>query len=136
MRKRSIGKLSKETGLSVQTIRYYEQLGILPEPARTDSGYRNYSDDYFEHINFIKNAREFGFSLEEIKVLVNLKSSEAALGKDVKEIVNSKIQEIDEQIKSLETTRNYLTSLNQSCSGKMSTDKCPILKKLKSCNKD
>lgn len=131
MSKRSIGKLSKETGLSVQTIRYYEKLGILPEPARTESGYRNYSDDYFEHIHFIKNAREMGFSLEEIKLLVNLRRSEEALGKDVKEIVNSKIQKINEQIKSLEATRNYLSSLNQSCSGKMSTDKCPILNKLK-----
>ncbi len=136
MTKRSIGKLSKETGLSVQTIRYYEQLGILPEPERTESGYRNYGDDYFEHIYFIKNAREMGFSLEEIKLLVNLRSSKSAIGKDVKEIINLKIQEIDEQIKSLNGTRNYLTSLTQSCHGKMPVNKCPIINKLKNFSED
>ena len=134
MTKRSIGKLSKETGLSVQTIRYYEQLGILPEPERTESGYRNYNDDYFKHIHFIKNAREIGFSLEEIKLLVNLRESKQALGKDVKEIVSLKIREIDEQIKSLQEAKDYLTSLNQTCSGKMPTNECPILNKLKSEN--
>ena len=132
MEKRSIGKLSKETGLSVQTIRYYEQLGILPEPERTKSGYRNYSDNYGEYINFIKNAQKVGFSLDEIKTLVNLRSSKSALGKDVKKVIQGKIKEINEQIESLNTTKAYLESLNQSCSGKMTTAKCPIINKLKS----
>ena len=82
--------------------------------------------------NFIKNAQKVGFSLDEIKTLVNLRSSKSALGKDVKKVIQGKIKEINEQIESLNTTKAYLESLNQSCSGKMTTAKCPIINKLKS----
>lgn len=130
MVKKNIGQLAEETGFSIQTIRYYESLGLLPAPDRSDSGYRKYDESYLQHINFIKNAKNMGFSLDEIKELVYLKSSNDALGKDVKHMVKLKMEELAKQIKELENTYNYLASLNQSCSGKMQTKNCPILKQL------
>jgi len=130
MVKKNIGQLSEETGFSIQTIRYYESLGLLPAPDRSDSGYRKYDESYLQHINFIKNAKNMGFSLDEIKELIYLKSSNDALGKDVKHMVKLKMEELAKQIKELENTYNYLASLNQSCSGKMQTKNCPILKQL------
>ena len=130
MVKKNIGQLAEETGFSIQTIRYYESLGLLPAPDRSDSGYRKYDESYLQHINFIKNAKNMGFSLDEIKELVYLKSSNDALGKDVKHMVKLKMEELAKQIKELEDTYNYLASLNQSCSGKMQTKNCPILKQL------
>ena len=130
MVKKNIGQLSEETGFSIQTIRYYESLGLLPAPDRSDSGYRKYDESYLQHINFIKNAKNMGFTLDEIKELIHLKSSNDALGKDVKHMVKLKMEELAKQIKELENTYNYLASLNQSCSGKMQTKNCPILKQL------
>ena len=130
MSKKNIGQIAEETGLSIQTIRYYESLGLLPPPLRSESGYRQYDEAYLEHINFIKNAREFGFSLDEMKELVRLKSSNNALGKEVKELIKTRMVELAKQIKNLENTYNYLASLNQSCSGKMQSKNCPILKGL------
>jgi Cu(I)-responsive transcriptional regulator len=130
MVKKNIGQLAEETGFSIQTIRYYESLGLLPAPDRSDSGYRKYDESYLQHINFIKNAKNMGFSLDEIKELIYLKSSNDALGKDVKHMVKLKMEELAKQIKELENTYNYLASLNQSCSGKMQTKNCPILKQL------
>ena len=130
MVKKNIGQLAEETGFSIQTIRYYESLGLLPAPDRSDSGYRKYDESYLQHINFIKNAKNMGFSLDEIKELIYLKSSNDALGKDVKHMVKLKMEELAKQIKELENTYSYLASLNQSCSGKMQTKNCPILKQL------
>jgi MerR family transcriptional regulator, copper efflux regulator len=130
MVKKNIGQIAEETGLSIQTIRYYENLGLLPAPDRSDSGYRKYDEDYLQHINFIKNAKNMSFSLDEIKELILLKSSQDALGKDVKHMVKLKMEALAKQIKELENTYNYLASLNQSCSGKMQTKNCPILKQL------
>ena len=131
-KKMTIGQLAKKAGINLQTVRYYESLGILPEPERTESGYRQYTENYIEHILFIKNAQELGFSLEEIQKLVNLKNSKEAMGEDVKAIVKVKIKEINEKIQSMEELKGYLSSLNKSCSGNMSTDKCPILQSLRS----
>jgi Cu(I)-responsive transcriptional regulator len=131
-KKRSIGKFAKQAGLSVQTIRYYENLGILPQPERSESGYRYYDDAYFEHITFIQNAKSLNFTLDEIKELVNLKISKKALGNDIKKIIIAKAEMIEEQINELKKTKEYLLALNSSCSGDMKTNTCPIVKKLSS----
>ena len=67
-----IGQLAKQTGCKVETIRYYEHMGLVPAPPRTDSGYRIYSDDYIKRLRFIKRTREMGFTLEHVKELLAL----------------------------------------------------------------
>jgi DNA-binding transcriptional MerR regulator len=125
-----IGELASLANVEVQTIRYYESLDLLPEPKRTDSGYRAYSEEYVEHIRFIKNSQELGFKLEEVKDLVKLKFSKNSKGKDVKELVRTKIEEIETEIEELTELKLRLLKLNSTCSGKMKTDCCPILNTL------
>lgn len=123
----TIGDLAKKAGINLQTIRYYERLDLLPDPERTDSGYRIYDDSYLKHIKFVKNAQDLGFTLDEIKDLVAVKLNPKAHGKDVKKIIETKIEDIDNQIEELEETKKYLESLDKSCSGKMLSSCCPII---------
>ena len=93
-----IGDLAKLANVEVQTIRYYESMDLLPEPTRTESGYRIYSEEYVEHIRFIKNSQELGFRLEDIQGLVKLKFSSKSRGKDVKDLVKAKIAEVEAKV--------------------------------------
>lgn len=129
--KLTISKLAELAGLNVQSIRYYESLGLLPEPERTESQYRQYSENYLQHIAFIKNAQELGFTLEEIKDLVDLRFDCKAIGRDVKQLVREKIQKINCEIDTLKNQKTFLEKLDSSCSGEMSSADCPILNTLK-----
>ena len=125
-----IGDLAKLANVEVQTIRYYESLNLMPEPKRTESGYRKYSEEYVEHIRFIKNSQELGFKLEEIQELARLKFSARSSAKNVKDLIKNKIEEVEQEIEDLTELRLRLTKLNSSCSGKMKTKTCPILNTL------
>ena len=122
-----IGELAKETGVSVQTIRYYETHGIIPKAARTDSGYRIYNETTVQLLHFIKNAQELGFTLEKIKKLIEIKNDEKSKGLRVKLILQEEIAKIDEKINSLQLMRAYLLNLDEECCGEMPADACPIL---------
>lgn len=125
-----IGEIAKLANIEVQTIRYYESINLLPEPSRTESGYRNYTEEYVEHLRFIKNSQELGFSLDEIKDLVHHKFSTKSFGKDVKVIIKSKIDEVNQEIQELTELKLRLNKLNGTCSGKMKSSCCPILSTL------
>jgi MerR family mercuric resistance operon transcriptional regulator len=127
----NIGKLAQLAGLNIQTIRFYENIGLLPEPSRSKSQYRRYDDEYLDHINFIKNSQELGFTLEEIKDLVQVKFQDCALGKDVKSLVQEKIEKINCQLETLKSQKKFLEKLDSNCNGKMPVDECPILDSLK-----
>lgn len=127
----NIGKLAELAGLNIQTIRFYENMGLLPEPSRSKSQYRVYEDEYLENINFIKNSQELGFTLEEIKDLVQVKFQNCAIGKDVKILVQEKIEKINCELEKLKSQKKFLEKLDSNCSGKMPVDDCPILNTLK-----
>lgn len=126
----TIGELAEQLSISIQTIRYYEQLGLIPEPLRTKSGYRIYDEDYIKHIRFVKNSQDLGFSLVEIQEMAAIKLNPKAKGKAVKEIIQNKIAEINQSIATLTETKNYLEEMNISCSGRMSSSCCPIINNL------
>lgn len=126
-----ISELAQKSETNIQTIRYYEGLGLIKEPKRTSSGYRLYTNDYIEQIRFIKNAKEVDLTLSEIKKLTKLQRSSKAKGKDVKAVLETHIEEIDRKMESLKNLKKHLKNLTDSCSGEMSTEECPILKKLK-----
>jgi DNA-binding transcriptional MerR regulator len=106
------GELSKRTGLSMATIRYYENSGILPAPKRAANGYRLYTDDYLVKIKFIKDAKSLGYSLKEIQETLHLLSQEMDT-ETLKEIVRNKIVEIEANIKTLQTLQTILAGLLQ-----------------------
>jgi len=104
------GELAKRTGLSMATIRYYEERGILPAPSRVASGYRIYTDDYLVKIKFIKDAKSLGYSLKEIQEGLQMLSQEMD-AELLKELVRNKIIEIDEKVKKLHAMKKMLSGL-------------------------
>ena len=122
-----IGELSKTTGVSIDTIRYYEQRTLLPEAVRTQSGYRQYSGNDITRLKFIVQAKELGFTLKEISQLLGIQSSDC---RDVKLIAESKALEMEGRIAKLSRMKEVLLELADKCSQSGNDDPCPILKSL------
>lgn len=127
-----IGDVAKITGVSVETIRYYERTGIITKPTKPDKGFRNYTNDIVTVVKFVKNAQKIGFSLEEIKELLSLKIDPTNDCGLVKIKALSKIEEIEIKITTLETMKKSLIELANRCSGKGKTSTCSILNALDS----
>ncbi len=126
----SIGKVAKETGLGVETVRYYEREGLIAEPPRRESGYRKYPPEVVSRLLFIRRAKELGFTLREIRELLSLRVAEGKTCLDVKKFAEVKITEVDEKIGHLREIRDALQKLSQSCVGDGPTSECPILEVL------
>jgi len=124
----TIGQVAKKTKVNIETIRYYEHLGILPKPNRNpNSGYRQYKENIIERLNFIKHAKELGFSLNEIKSLFALRVKSNSTCGDVKKRTEMKIIDIDEKIKTLQKMKTALKKLVGQCKGKGPVGECPII---------
>ncbi len=126
------GKLASQTGCNIETIRYYETIGLIPPPARTASGYRAYSDEHLRRLNFIQRARSLGFSSEQTRGLLDL--TEAGGDKtraDVKSLTEAHIDEISLKIKDLQKIKKRLRQISSFCDGSgKSASTCPILESL------
>lgn len=123
----NIGKLAYISGVSTDTIRYYERIGLVEPEGRTSSGYRTYSSETVRKIKFIKKAQGLGFSLDEIRTLLDLSTSDAATAGDVLKVAEEKIVEFKHKILELEQIRNVLEDLAARCSGTGPISNCPIL---------
>ncbi|MCL5959212.1 MAG: Hg(II)-responsive transcriptional regulator [Chloroflexi bacterium] len=130
MRYLTIGQLAKTAQVKVETVRYYERRGLIPEPPRSDSGYRQYSRDVATRIKFIKRAQELGFSLKEISGLLCLKAGPDADCADVKNRAQAKLNDIEAKIRDLERMKEVLSELVAMCVGSGPTKECPILRAL------
>ncbi len=108
-----IGELSEATGLSTKAIRYYEEAGLIPEPPRTSSGYRDYTEDWADRIRFIRTAQSAGFTLGEIgQILAHSDRGERPC-EAVTEIIAARIAEIDRKVDALATIRARLAELSK-----------------------
>ncbi|MFN8373075.1 MAG: heavy metal-responsive transcriptional regulator [Anaerolineae bacterium] len=122
------GELAKLGGVNPETIRYYERSGLLPEAPRSEAGYRLFDPNTVRRIRFIKRAQAVGFSLNEIKRLLDIKVAADATRGDVREMVSVKIVEIDEKIEALNAMKHTLTQLEDMCCGDdHPASECPIL---------
>lgn len=130
----STGQLAREANVNIQTIRYYERVGLLPETPRRESGYRQFSPDDVTRILFIKHAQQAGFLLKEIKELFALKVNSDSACEEIKERAEAKIVEIDEKIKRLEMMKQTLKTLTAMCSETGAKSECPILEAFESEN--
>ena len=106
-----IGELAQRTGATTKAIRYYESLGLLPEPDRTGSDYRDYGHDAIERVRFIKDAQASGLTLTEIQSLVELKAAGQATCEHTIDLLHRHLADIDTQIRQLEAARSSLTAL-------------------------
>ena len=133
MKNLTIGKVAKRANVKIGTIRYYERSRLLPEPIRSQSGYRQYSDDVVKRLRFIKNAKELGFSLKEISELFSLRVKRNSTCAGVKKRTDVKIIEIDNKINTLKKIKRALIQLSKSCQGgSSSVSECPILEAIDS----
>src|SRR5215470_3112377 len=110
----TIGQVAKLAGVGVETIRFYEREGLLNKPKRKESGYRMFENEAVNRIRFIKNVKELGFSLKEIRELLFLRVDSRATAAEVKKRVDSKIEQIDRRINDLKKVRNALAQLSRS----------------------
>jgi len=126
----TIGKVARRAGLAIDTVRYYEREGLLNKPARTASGYRHYSSDAVARLRFIRQAKELGFTLSEIKELLALRVAPGKSCADVRAHAEAKIADVDRRIASLKRVRGALVTLASACLGKGPVSQCPILEAL------
>ncbi|MEW6759784.1 MAG: Cu(I)-responsive transcriptional regulator [Pseudomonadota bacterium] len=122
----TIGDAAKASGVSAKMIRHYESIGLIDAARRTDSGYRLYSDQDVHVLRFVHRARELGFSLEQIGVLLSLWQDKSRASADVRALARSHITELDRKIAEMQAMRRTLESLAASCHGDARSD-CPIL---------
>ena len=128
-----IGAVAKQTGCTVPTIRYYEEIGLLPPAARTESGQRNYGEAALRRLMFIRRCRDFGFSIDQVRELVGLVDEPDRPCIEIREIaalhlaeVRSKLDQLRELETSLET---FVCSCDAACAGGKAVD-CTILEDL------
>ena len=126
----TIGKLAKRAGVGVETIRFYERRGLIPEPPRRSSGYRQYEEATVLRVQFIRRAKELGFTLKEIEGLLSLRVDSNAPCQDVNRRIEAKIVDIEEKIQMLERMKSTLSSLDARCQGLGPIGECPILEAL------
>ncbi len=130
MKTLTIGRLAKIVNVNIETIRYYERRGLMPEPARSESGYRHYSHDNVVRIQFILHAKELGFSLKEVAELLSLRVDRYNTCNDVKRMTEIKIADIKERIRTLLDMKNALMKLKAECNGRGPVGECPFLEAL------
>jgi len=121
------GELAKAVGVNVETLRYYEKRGLIPEPPRRESGYRQYPPESVDRLRFIKGAQELGFTLEEIKDLLALRVDESASKGQVRQHARGKVAQIDAKIAALTQMRAALSQMIDQCHGEGPTSDCPII---------
>ena len=126
----TIGQLARRAGVGVETIRFYERQGLLQEPPRKASGYRQYPEETVARVRFIRHAKQLGFSLREIGELLALRVDPAKSCADVKARAEGKMKDIDVRIGELRKMKRALQRLAAECSGRGPTSDCPILEHL------
>ena len=126
----TIGELANQTGVKVVTIRYYEQIGVLPVPARTAGNYRAYSRDNLRRLQFIRRSRDLGFSLDQIRQMLGLLSEDAPSCAEICAITASHLEDIEDKVRDLKRLAKELRRINSSCSGKRRMAECRIIEAL------
>ena len=122
-----IGEVAAAAGCNIPTLRYYERRGLLREPQRTDSGYREYPPETVRIVRFIKRAQELGFTLHEIEELLRLRNGEATRQGEIRAIAEAKMRDIEEKQARLQAMHDALGGLLQSCRTRRASPSCPIL---------
>jgi MerR family mercuric resistance operon transcriptional regulator len=122
----SIGALSQRTGCNIETIRYYERIGLMPSPPRTAGGHRSYGSVHERRLGFIRRCRELGFSIEEIRVLLGLVDGGDYTCGEVKAVTDRHIDDVRRKIADLRKLKRTLEKIGAACAGGK-VPQCPII---------
>jgi Hg(II)-responsive transcriptional regulator len=123
----NIGQLARQAGVPIDTVRYYERQRLIPEPARSASGYRQYARDDVTRLNFIRRAKTLGFTLEEIGELMAISGHSSRDMSEMKAAAAKKLEVVEERVAELTRMRDALRELIEACPGHGSLDACPIM---------
>lgn len=125
----TIGKLAEAAGVHLETVRYYERIGLMPEPGRTAGGYRNYGDEHVRRLSFIRRARELGFAIEDVKTLLALAEPGHRSCAEVRTVTMLHLDAVRARIADLRRLERILADTAGQCSG-AATPICPVLEML------
>jgi len=126
----TIGTLARRTGTKVQTIRYYEQIGLMPEPGRTEGGQRRYGEGDLDRLAFIRHARQLGFPLEAIRELLDLSDHPTRPCAEADAIAARQLREVERKMARLQALQNELSRMVEECRGGAAA-RCRVLEVLK-----
>ena len=129
MEKLTIGKLANSAGINLETIRYYERIGLMPKPGRTDAGHRNYAAAHVRRLTFIRRARELGFALEDIRTLLELAEPGRVSCGAVQKIAARHLHNVRLKLADLAKMEQLLAKTVAQCGGNRSSA-CPVLEML------
>lgn len=124
-----IGELSRATGTNIETIRYYERIGLLPAPDRTAANYRSYGSAHRSRLSFVRHSRELGFTIEEIRSLLDLSDDPARDCGEADRIATRHLEQVEEKIAQLGLLRDELTRIVGRCRGGLAGD-CRVIEAL------
>jgi MerR family transcriptional regulator, copper efflux regulator len=127
MKTLTIGEVARQAGVGVETVRFYEREGLLDEPERRASGYRQFDPEAVAVLKFIRRAKELGFTLKEIKGLLVLRLDASATRAEVRQQAKTKVADIEARIGDLQRMRDVLLNLIKKCHGDGAARGCPIL---------
>lgn len=125
----NIGEAAKASKVSAKMIRYYEQIGLIPPAARSESGYRNYSQADLHRLRFIRRARDLGFAVAEISALLDLWNDKSRRSADVKRLAQQHIDELNWRMETMQQMADTLKTLVACCAGDERPE-CPIIRSL------
>lgn len=129
-----IGELAEHTGCLVETIRFYERKGLLPAPERSDGNYRVYNNDHAEQLQFIRHCRSLDMTLEEIRILLDLRAAPEQDCDGVNTLLDKHIGHVATRIRELKALQVQLKQLRSRCVSAQSTKECGILQGLADAN--
>ena len=123
----TIGKLAKKAEINIETIRYYERTGLIEQPSKPPGGFRHYDNAVFERILFIKKAQTLGFSLDEIKTLLELSVGHCA---EIQSLAEARLGDVRYKIRNLTQLETALANLVKQCRAQADKSGCPIIESL------
>jgi Hg(II)-responsive transcriptional regulator len=132
----TIGKVARMAGVSIDTVRFYERNGLIPDPPRRESGYRDYSQEIVFRLKFIHNAKELGFTLHEIRDILGLQKIPGAKCQSVQKLAENKTLLVKEKIQRLLRIQKALEYLIEACKDPEHAFECPILEVLERYQED
>ncbi len=122
----TIGAVSKRTGCNIETIRYYERIGVLPTPPRTEGGHRSYGQQHLERLSFVRRSRELGFTLDEVRSLLSMVDSGDYTCGEVFALANEHLAAVRAKIRDLKRLERTLADIAAQCDGG-AVPECPII---------
>jgi DNA-binding transcriptional MerR regulator len=122
-----IGDLAKQTGVTVVTIRYYEQAGLLPACERTSGNYRVYAQEHLKRLNFVRRCRELGFSLQQIRDLLLLSAAQSPTCAEICSVAADHLKDVESKMADLRRLASELRRIGSSCNGKQSSAECRLI---------